>query len=144
MKTFIRLSAIILLCSTLLFGCNGIQTDDPSKNDLPKNPLAGTLWSYDDVTSLGKEQYTRYIEFLDETNVRIWDTNNMSSNAVATGTYSISGSNVTFNGVWSKYWMKYYIRATFTSNTITAYYKYTAYNSSETWGSEFQEIYTKK
>lgn len=86
-------------------------------DDTVNNPLAGTLWSFDDeVTVFEKNEFTRYIEFVDDNTVKVWDTD---MGNVYTGTYTYEGYNVTFSNLHDAYWDWYYIGATFTSKSLT-------------------------
>lgn len=86
-------------------------------DDTVNNPLAGTLWSFDDeVTVFEKNEFTRYIEFVDDNAVKVWDTD---TGNVYTGTYTYEGYNVTFSNLHDAYWDRYYIGATFTSKSLT-------------------------
>lgn len=100
------------------------------------NPLAGTLWSVEDVTVLGKNEYTRYIEFVDDTTVKVWDTDN---NQTHTGTYTVNGNSVKFKNLYDDYWWWYYLEGTFTSKSLTVTYAYHDAN-----GSKHSVTYTKE
>ncbi len=106
------------------------------KNDSNSNSLSGTLWSFDDeVTVFEKNEFTRYVEFVDDTNVSIWDTD---GSGPYSGIYSINGETVYFNNLYDKYWGRYYVKATYTSNRLTVYFKYEGLDNLYT------DVYTKE
>ena len=107
----------MLLCATIvgLTSCN--------KEDLD-NPLKGTLWSFDDeVTVFEKNEFTRYIEFVDGKNVQVWDTD---GHGPYYGTYVVNSANneVIFNDLYDDYWGYQVVKAKYTSRSLTVYIKY--------------------
>lgn len=105
---------VIMLSLIVLSGC--------SSDDELKNPLEATLWSFDDeIVVFEKHEFTRYIEFVDEQTVKVWDTNN---GTVYTGTYQVSGNSIIFHNLTDAYWDWHYIGGTFSSNSVTISYSY--------------------
>lgn len=117
MKNFFSLLFIVSLTLVTMHSCS--KDDNRSGNSLD-----GTLWSCDDeVTVFEPNYFTRYIEFVDDKTVKIWDTD--TGNAY-TGTYKINGSGVTFYNLNDAYWNRFYIDGTFTSNSLTVSFSYDA------------------
>ena len=86
--------------------------------------MKGTLWSFDDeVTVFEKNEFTRYIEFVDKTNVQVWDT---QGHGPYSGTYTVNSENneVYFNNLYDKYWGYQIVKATYTPRSLTIYIKY--------------------
>lgn len=99
-----------------------------------QNPLKNTLWSDEDTTILTNQEFTRYIEFIDETTVKVWDTYN---GYTYTGTYTTNGNNVTFHNLHDSYWGWDYIEGTFSSKSLTITYSTTStHNSYNTYTKE--------
>lgn len=103
------------------------------KSDEVSNPLVGTLWSFDDESVFG--EFTRYIEFIDNKNVKMWDDD---GHGPYFGTYSIDGSNITFSNIHNTYWDFYYVNGTYTSKSLTIYCK------SGVLGHIYPDVYTKE
>ena len=100
------------------------------------NPLKGTLWSFDDeVTVFEKNEFTRYVEFIDDTNVKVWDTD---GHGPYSGTYTVNGDAVTFFNLFDKYWGYHYVKATYTSRSLTVYIKYDKIDNL------YSDVYTKE
>ena len=87
------------------------------QDNTPKNPLVGTLWTYNNVD---------YIEFLDESNVKMF-----GGTGEDNGTYSIEGNIVYFNDLCAaeNFTATIYYSAEFTSNTLKV--KYNHYGGSD-------------
>lgn len=125
-----KIICMMLLC-TLMGGFCSCTKDENSSN-----PLKGTLWSFDDeVTVFEKNEFTRYIEFIDDTNVKMWDTD---GHGPYSGTYSVDGNNITFSNIYDKYWGYYYVKATYTSRSLTLYKKYDGLDNL------YSDVYTKE
>ncbi|MBQ1199653.1 MAG: hypothetical protein IIW05_01330 [Paludibacteraceae bacterium] len=108
---------LVLSAITMSFSCS--KDDDTFENP---NPLKGTLWYVEDeVTVFEKNEFTRYIEFVDNTTVKIWDTD---GHGPYNGTYTINGNKVIFNNLHDRYWDRYYISATYTSRSLTVAFSY--------------------
>lgn len=122
---------MLLSAITMTFSC--------SKNDdVLANPLKGTLWYVEDeVTVFEKNEFTRYIEFVDNTTVKIWDTD---GNGPYKGTYTINGNTVTFNNLHDRYWGRYYISATYTSRSLTVGFSFDAEHKT----GPYYDTYTKE
>ena len=107
----------MLLFTLIILSC--ISCSNDKEDELSQNPLKDTLWSLNEST-IGlfgdKDEYIRYIEFVGNNNVRIWDTYN---NTVYSGTYMVYGNTVEFNNLYDRYWRRYYIDGTFTSRSLT-------------------------
>ncbi len=73
-----------------------------SKEDVDENPLVGTVWSVEEEYASGNGTYTHYIEFLDESTVKVWDTTLWSG--TYTGSYSIKGKDITFSNLRDDYY----------------------------------------
>ena len=111
MKKFLGL---MLLCATafVFYSCS---------KDNTSNPLEGTLWSHDSITSLLNIRYTKYVEFIDDSNVKIWDS---YTNTSYVGTYTIDGNTIKFYNLYNSYWKEHYAKGSFTSNSVTIHYYY--------------------
>ena len=113
-----KLISSMLLCITVALSVSSCSNDEENLN----NPLNSTLWSFEDeVTVINKHEFTRYIEFIDDSTVKIWDTDNGN---IYTGTYTVNGNKVTFSNLYDAYWMRYYIDGTFTSKSLTVSFSY--------------------
>lgn len=124
---------LVLSAITMSFSCS--KDDDTSENP---NPLKGTLWYVEDeVTVFEKNEFTRYIEFVDNTTVQIWDTD---GNGPYYGTYTIDGNKVIFNNLYDRYWDRYYISATYTSRSLTVAFSFDEQHKT----GPYHETYTKK
>lgn len=134
MKTTYSKLIILLLASIALFGCT-------KESATPLNPLKGTIWSHETTAVLTKEPYSYFIEFTDDKTVNVWDSYN--SYAGGSGTYTLSGNEVKFSGLKSTYWKVQYTRATFTSTSMTVYYKY-IYAQGGLTEEEYKRVYIKK
>ena len=105
----------------ILVTCIGFSSCS-EEDEILSNPLKGTLWSVKDgVTLFSKEDIIRYIEFIDDKNVNVWDSYNKD---VYRGTYSIEGNKVTFHNLYDSYWNWYYVNGTFSSNSLTLAHSY--------------------
>ncbi len=129
MKKFLSLM-LILASFTALTSCSQKEKED----EIDQNPLKGTLWSIEDETALTQEKYTRYIEFSDNKNVKMWDTDR--PNKISNGTYTVNENKVQFSNLHSSRDRKY-TEGTFTTNTLTVKYYYLE-------GDNFTEVYTKE
>lgn len=120
------------LLSSLLIIASIIFISSCSKED-NENTLKGTIWSRNDSSFLLDVQYTEYIEFTDDSNVKAWNTLNRNKGA---GTYTIEGNKIKFSNF--NYESKQFVEATFSSNSLTMIYIYpddTDY--------KYEDIYTK-
>lgn len=125
----------MLLCATMV----GFASCE--KEDGVANPLKGTLWSYDDeVTVFEKNEFTRYIEFVDGQNVKIWDTD---GHGPYSGTYRVAGNTVYFQDLYNSYWRQYYVKASFTSRSLTLYFSY-EHSADTGYGQMYNDVYTKE
>ncbi len=133
------LSLMLILASCVCFSSCSDDEDDKSSGNSIGNSLKGTLWYVDDeVTVFGKKnEFTRYIEFVDNTTVQIWDTD---GHGPYYGTYTVNGNKVYFKNLHDRYWGRYYISATYTSRSLTVGY---SFNAEHTTG-PYYETYTKK
>ncbi len=106
-------SAIFTLCGWLFVSCN-----TPIES-VPKNPLAGTLWSE-------KDDYPTYVEFTESGRVSLWGQYTHDCE----GDYVVQGNTVKFYGLSARYydgdWQDVYTDGTFTNNTLRINY-YTEY-----------------
>ena len=128
------LSLMLILASCVCFSSCSDDDDDNSMG----NSLVGTLWYVDDeVMVFDKNEFTRYIEFVDKTTVQIWDTD---GHGPYYGTYTVNGNKVYFKDLHDRYWGRYYISATYTSRSITVAY---SFNAEHTTG-PYYDTYTKK
>ena len=135
MKTKL-LTLVLLLTSIVSFSSCSNDIED----ELSNNPLRDTLWSLEEVTSGfwgGKDEYVRYIEFVGNSNVKIWDTYN---NNVYNGTYKVNGNKVEFYNLHDKYWLRYYVDGTFSTRSLTVNFSYKANDKTST----FSDTYTKE
>ena len=124
---------LVLSAITMSFSCS--KDDDTLGNP---NPLKGTLWYVEDeVTVFEKHEFTRYIEFVDNTTVKIWDT---SGHGPYNGTYTINGNKVIFNNLYDRYWYRYYISATYTSRSLTVAFSFDEQHET----GPYYETYTKE
>lgn len=110
---------LFLVTCVFLTSCSNENGDEPIKN-----PLSGSLWSFNDNVLYENEKFTRYIEFVDDKIVKVWDTFEGSFGGVYSGTYSVEGNKVRFSNLYDKYWWWSYVEGTFTSNTMKVLYKY--------------------
>ena len=133
------LSLMLILASCVCFSSCSDDEDDKSSGNSIGNSLKGTLWYVDDeVTVFGKKnEFTRYVEFVDNTTVQIWDTD---GHGPYYGTYTVNGNKVYFKNLHDRYWGRYYISATYTSRSLTVGY---SFNAEHTTG-PYYETYTKK
>ena len=92
---------------------------------------------FKEVTVFEKNEFTRYIEFVDNTTVQIWDTD---GHGPYHGTYTVNGNKVYFKNLHDRYWGRYYISATYTSRSLTVGF---SYNAEHTTG-PYYDTYTKK
>ena len=130
-----KIFGLMLLCATLV-GFVSCEKENGSDN-----PLKGTLWSYDDeVTVFEKNEFTRYIEFVDNQNVNIWDTD---GSGPYTGTYKVDGNTVYFYNLYNAYWLQYYVKGTFTSRSMTVYFSYD-YSPDTGYGNLYNDVFTKE
>jgi hypothetical protein len=107
------LSLMLILASCVCLSSCSDDEDDKSIG----NSLEGTLWYVDDeVTVFEKNEFTRYIEFVDNTIVKIWDTD---GHGPYYGTYTVNGNKVYFKDLHDRYWDRYYSSATFSSRSMT-------------------------
>jgi hypothetical protein len=128
------LSLMLILASCVCFSSCSDDEDDKSIG----NSLKGTLWYVDDeVTVFEKNEFTRYIEFVDNTTVQIWDTD---GHGPYYGTYTVNGNKVYFKNLHDRYWGLYYISATYTSRSLTVGY---SFNAEHTTG-PYYDTYIKK
>ena len=116
-KSFLMTVLLITVTSMTLVSCS---KEDPEP-EVENHPLSGTLWSCEDYASLAKEEYTRYIEFIDEKQVKVWDTYNGRE---YNGSYTLTGNKIVFHNLYDAYWMWYYVSANFTSHSLTLSYSY--------------------
>lgn len=134
MKT--KLLTLALLFTSLI----NLTSCSNDKDELLSNPLSDTLWSLNEVTSglFGEnDEYTRYIEFVGNNNVKIWDTYN---NNVYYGTYRVIGNRVEFYDLYDKYWWRYYIDGTFSARSLTVNFSYDVEDTTRT----YNDTYTKE
>lgn len=134
MKTkFFQLLFVLGLSINFIACTNGEEgiNNQPDEN---KNPLAETLWSCEDEIEVMELKFTRYIEFIDETRVQMWLSD---EGKIYQGTYTIKDKTVTFHNMQDRSF--YYIDATFTSNTLTV--SFSIDEAHET--GPYYEIYTK-
>ncbi|MBO5984181.1 MAG: hypothetical protein J6P90_04070 [Rikenellaceae bacterium] len=125
-----KIVVLMLLCAAIV----GLASCE--KGDVVSNSLSGTLWSFDDeVTVFEKNEFTRYIEFVDDKTVKIWDTD---GHGPYSGTYIVDGNNITFNNIYDKYWGYYYVKATYTTRSLTVYIKYDGLDNL------YSDVYTKE
>ena len=89
-----------------------------------QNPLVGTMWKYSYTASLSGETIYDYIEFVDGATVTVWSTE--WSGGSYSGSYSVAGNQVIFRNLIYKNLAggKELLRATFTNNALTVYWKY--------------------
>lgn len=131
MKHLLFIFASTLVAMFMLSSCS-------NEDETSANPLKSTLWSFDDEVSVfEKDYFTRYIEFVDESTVKVWDTDN---GQVYTGKYKVDGNNVTFYNLHDTYWGWYYISGVFSSNSLTISY---SYKENQT-GGIYHNTYTKE
>ena len=126
------ISMLLMVVTSLMFVSCEKAEDEP---EIEKNPLEGTLWSLDGTFSLTGEKYTRYIEFVDNRNVKVWTTNTIWDDPY-TGTYEVDGEKVKFFNLYDGYWKWGYIEATFSSKSIIVKY-YSNNNKSKTYTKTF-------
>lgn len=105
-----------------------------SEDEVQANPLEGTLWSVEDEVF---DRFTRYIEFIDDNSVKVWDTN---GHGPFYGTYTIINNKVYFTKLIDKYWGWEYVEGTFTSRSLTVGHKYSDSSSTNL----YYETYTKE
>lgn len=82
------------------------------------NALQGTVWKYSNEIEgiFGySSSYTHYIEFVDATTVKVWDT----SHGPYKGSYYVKDNKVYFSGLVDTYWKKEYKNGIFSSRTLT-------------------------
>ena len=118
MKKLFSVLALMFLITSNSFFCS--CSDDDEQNG--SNPLVGTVWSLNDYASGSKEYYVRYVEFVSENTVNIWDT--FSGSKIWSGKYRIEGNKVYFQNLYHGYWKVYYMYATFTSKSLTMYFSF--------------------
>lgn len=128
MKVKLFLS-LILLCVIPISSCTN------GEGEVCSNPLSDTLWSYDDRTLFTEENYTHYIEFVGNSEVKIWDT---YTGNVYYGEYTVNANSVLFKNLHNKYWDKEYTKGYFSSKSLTIEY---VYSDSSIGG---KETYTKE
>ena len=124
--------SVMLLCATVVLSFTACSDDEEMTNS-----LQGTLWSFDDkVTVFEESEFTRYIEFTDGRNVKIWDTD---GNGPYSGTYTVNGNAVTFHNLHDRYWRRYYIDGVFSTRSLTVNFSY-----DEAHENIYDETYTKE
>ena len=122
-----KIVSLLMLLSTSFLITSCSKEDDGQSN----NPLKGTIWSFEDeVTVINPNYFTRYIEFVDQNTVQVWDTDN--NGRIYTGTYTVNGNKVLFHNLHDTYWDWYYVDGTFSSKSLTISYSYNGQNSGPT------------
>ena len=109
-----------VLKSMLLMIATSMMFVSCSKGEVDENPLIGTVWSLNEEYASGNGTYTHYIEFIDESTVKVWDTTVWSG--TYTGTYSIKGNNITFSNLRDDYYK--FIDGTYYTNSLKVNLRY--------------------
>ena len=126
-----------LLITMLLMIATSMAFVSCSEDETSGNPLAGTIWSVDEGYASGSGSYTRYIEFVNESKVKVWETTLWGG--TYTGTYTISGNNITFSNLRDDNYK--FINGTYYGNSLKVYLQYDRFGTTSS--STVTRIYKK-
>jgi hypothetical protein len=102
---------ILLMSVSIALLCVAMTSCSKDSGSINQNPLVGTLWEEEDDAPW-------HMEFIDATTVSVWG----GWETADTGTYQVSGNNITFTGLSTDDGHQTFHRATFTNNTMIVYY----------------------